>query len=1055
MVLISPSLLAQGSIQPKTGVNRQALTELEDKLKRINASIEVTQSRIKNQQQNQFAPDLFFMLAELYQDKSTVLRSLKREKNPNTPEAELDFTQEKQLMAEAAEQYKLIEDRYPDYAAMDRVIYTLALQYKLMGDDSKALEAFKRVTEKFPKSDFTPKALLEIGEIFLQKRDYHFATQQFDKAIELGRQPEMSLALYKKGMALIQLEKWTESLLTFEKVYNVSESESFAPDRYSIVEDALTGSVWPLLELNAAQTMRRPDWSNPLTYYQAHAKDKVRFRKVLARLAQRFDIKKRELESANTYWELFKLSDATSEKKAAFEAAYIKYKNLKKTDFPIWAGAELSNLLLMMKSPVENRRYQNDIPKYEVVLRDVLTSLHSTLLVTKRAEELSILADQYESYLMHYPRSPHTPLMRLNLAESLFHAQEYHRAGRYYLLAATGANHRNLNKQQTLDSALEAYLSGASNLKLPLFELMQSRAGYRTTAAVYQRLYPRDRKIADLQFNVAKIAYDEQNFDQAAKLLFAFISRHPRHAQARGAAMLYLDCYYLRNQMKEMAAAGNRLIQISALPNDLKTEIRQAATQARLKAIRSVAGEFGSQNYAATFAEFARKNKNSQLGEQALFEAYSSLRSQGNSQAFDLGEEYVASYPQTARGKEILLSLTQLALSKFDYTRAGAYLGAYAERYPTDPKSKGFAEQAGLIYEMLGQVPKAIASFKLAGQNTRGLVTAMRWGQWRILAEEASKTQGLPGQYYQGVALYRQGQASSALRLLDAVAKSRGSNSLENEMIGHAAVILAEYHRKNFIRSGRGKPFTPELLQTKSAQYQQISQYASLAIESQGGKWILGGLYNLGVLNLEMSQFLKSSPPPPGISPSQLRQMLTPQIEAYTKTANETLAQCFSVANQNEYPTLYAIGCQSRKVISERQDSDQYPGNPAQSINASVLNTLIQNSANIEILKTTAINLMQSGSPHIALLLLSRAQELSPEDMEILSLQGVCYLHLRHSLVAQTLFQQAIRKNPSEGLALRGLAGIAKQYGYNMKSVSYQRQAAPTKWSGLHPWLPR
>src|SRR5690606_6151771 len=121
-----------------------------------------------------------FTLGELMRDRALLSATLKKEKNPNVPVGELDFSLEKRYSQEAIENFKLIEDRYPKYEAMDRVLFTLAVEYNGMGDDKEALNYFKKITQNFANTESAAKAFLEIGNIFYLKKDFEFALKNFD-----------------------------------------------------------------------------------------------------------------------------------------------------------------------------------------------------------------------------------------------------------------------------------------------------------------------------------------------------------------------------------------------------------------------------------------------------------------------------------------------------------------------------------------------------------------------------------------------------------------------------------------------------------------------------------------------------------------------------------------------------------------------------------------------------------------------------------------------------------------------------------------------------------
>jgi hypothetical protein len=712
-------------------------------------------------------------------------------------------------------------------------------------------------------------------------------------------------------------------------------------------------------------------------------------------------------------------------------------------------------LILKMHSSFESIPLIKDIPKYEPVLRDLITSQHQIIMTTKRTEELLKLAKIYEDYLILYPDAKETPLMSLNLAELYFHASQHHLAGKYYLETALGPGHSKIPKKDIFGSALEAYLVGSSNPKLPSLELIQNQTGYKMAAQAFMQAYPSDPKNSDIQFNIGKIIYDEQNFQLASKILIEWLQKYPRHKQAQNAALLYLDCFYLRNQLKEMTQAANRLQSIAGLDSKIKAQVKAASEQTQMKAVRSIAGEFGSKDYAVKFAEFARKNKNSKLGEQALYEAFTSLRAQNNPQAFDIGEEYVATYPHTERGKAVFLSLTQVALNRYNFLKAASYLAAYAQKYEQDPNSKSFLEQAALIFELHGKAKEAMTSYKMAGAGEKGLEALVKQKQWKMASQEASKLGGLAGSYYHGLSLYRLGDQKSALRLLTQVSQSSASSPEDRMKVAHAAVILTELQLETFAKSHTGETFSPQLLQNKTAEYQALSQLTDTTLASQGGKWVIAGLYQLTLLNRRMAHFLHSAKAPSAMNPNQLKELLKPQIDTYLKASEDTKKQCETLATENEILTRYASSCEKLSSLSEKAEASEMNLKFSLSPDPKLLSALTQNPKDEKtIVDTTRILITKNHIPTAHLILLT-ALEAHSNQSDILALLGVTYLHLKDYDSSQIYFKKAFDLNPKNALAQGGLKALTKAFGSSRLAQKYHNSSPLGSLGNLHPWLNR
>lgn len=1029
--------------------DRVSSKTLQENLKKIDASIAVTKKRLNAQKETQFAPDLYFMLAELLHEKSSTSAALKSEKSPGAPPGELDFTREKQLSQDAIEAYKIIEDRFPKYSSMDRVLYTIGLESKGQLDEKGAIAYFKKVTEKFPNSPFAVKSMIEIGDLYFAKKDFEFALQHYSNAVSKASEPEKSSAQNKRGWCFIQLEKWTESLKAFE---DVKSDEN--------LEEALVASVWPLLELTPLEISAQPKYQKPVTYFKERAGNKFRFRRVLARLAQRLTFKKRTAEAAQVSYELFRIATDLKEKKAAFESAYNQMKGLKSTDFPAYVPFELRDMIVEMQhAGAVDPAMAADVKKYEPVFRDLVTSMNKKVIALARKQDFLEVSRAYEYYLSIYPTSKSASLMKLNQAEALFRAGEYADAGQAYFEVTRFTKNGSRKNKEILESSLESFLKALTEteaeIKSSLLAAVQARDGYREVAAIYSNNFKNNPKMPGVKFNAAKTYYDERLFDVAATELFNFLRSYPSSTEAKQAALLYLDCFYLRDQMKEMALAGKKVLGLPGLSSEARAIVTKASSEAAMKSVRASAGDYGTKDYALKFREFAKKNKNSALGEQALYEAFVSMKSQNQPQAFEVGEEYVSTYPNQPRSKEILLSLTQHALVLLDYGRAASYMGTYAQRYPQDANARALALQAAQIYEFLGDVDQSNSAYKIAGDPGASLRVLFRYGSWNTLTKESSGVATLAGEYYQGIALSRLGKTPQAVELLKRVSERSGGSPEEKEMTAHAAVVVAEAELAKF-SSEAAPAFSPAYLQAKSGEYQAIAARLQTAVQSGGGRWVIGALFNLGRLNLAFAQVLKTAKPPAGMKADQLLKMVQPQIKGYQDSAVENFTQCLKVAEENEVVTGYVQACRERKTVRESAEFVPWQKGAKGPLSAGRLaDALNKNPRDTNVLRQFAMQEIQAGRPSRALLILSRAVELAPNEAQTDSLFGVAYLGMKQYALAQSAFQAALAKDAKEPLANRGMAGLSSAYGFSRKAQSYRSKSGSGRIEGsnLHPWL--
>ena len=179
------------------------------------------------------APSLLFRLGELYWEESKYYFFEQNRKDDDLIEA----LNKKDVAAQesakkgkialkarqdefaklAVEQYSEIVQRYKDYERTDEVLYLLGHNLMEMGDDHKALVAYKRLVDKFPKSKFLPDAYLAFGEYYFNNAKgkgemLTKALENYKKAASFPENQVYGFALYKQGWCYFNLADFPRAM---------------------------------------------------------------------------------------------------------------------------------------------------------------------------------------------------------------------------------------------------------------------------------------------------------------------------------------------------------------------------------------------------------------------------------------------------------------------------------------------------------------------------------------------------------------------------------------------------------------------------------------------------------------------------------------------------------------------------------------------------------------------------------------------------------------------------------------------------------------------------
>ena len=1058
---IPPQGLAASTVAKKKVLSK-LMIKLQGDLKKIEASIKITQTKIKDSQGIQFLPDLQFMLAEQMIGKARVLYAMKREEHPHVPSNELDFSAEKRVLVEGLEAMETIENRFPKFQSLDRVLFYLAHEYRQLNDKEKAQEVYKHLAEKFPKSPYYIRSLVEIGNYYFDKNNFQEALKHYNLVLLEPASNDHSTAHYKIGHCETYLGNYLQGLLHFEQAIQgpiPSMDDDIDIKKTDFKEEAIVASVWPYAELGDKELRNYGRFLKPIEYYRNLAENIVLYRKALKRLSNRLEIKNRLKEAQEVAAELFLVSDDLKEKVDALEQMYLLGRKAKLKFYPTAVLKAVGDTLWTLKE----RTRDSELNRYEPLFRDMVARSHKISLQLKRKDDLLGIVAAYQDYLRIYPHSASTIVVLTNMGEAAFIAEDYPTAGHAYfkagqMLLQSGSG--SSKGKELFDSAIQAYNETfKANEHLTMLDRTQARTNYRNLVSAYVKNYPGSSNVPALQFNYAKSLYDEQRFTEAASSLKKYLEQYPNSENSLKAALLFLDSYYLQDDMKALVREGQKLLQTAGLGTSVKQKVTSVIQQAQLKQVRSIAGDFSSKDYADKFLEMAQKSRGSSVAEPALYEAFSSLRAGGDSRMYETGEQYLGQYGSNPRAKEILSAMILNAMSSMDLSRAAGYLEAFGQKYPSERSAQGQLFLAAQIYEQLGQASNAINVHLRMGNKEKALLIASDFGLWNKTAEIAVSVPGLQGIYYQGIALWRLNRRNEALNLLQRALNDHGRNAHEHELAAHAGVMTVETEIEEFRKLGAQEVFSAPLLQKKVTHYQSINRTLQEILSLESPRWTLASLAMTGQLNANFAAFLTQVQPPAGMNVAQFRKIVGTQIANYQKSAKEYFSKCLQVAEDNEIFSSTVQVCRSSGSTPVHESSDSIlkkeQSGHNMSLPADLRSKLLKEPRSLEFLGQAFLHFFNKGSYAASQAVLYRMLEIDPQSGAIDANLGTVALFNQDVDGAALFFKTALSKDSHNGKALRGLAGLYKKYQFKkryqkiMEQVRSSRSPAPP----VHPLM--
>lgn len=1056
---------------PMAQTQQITLQQINKDLSTVDKSISITKEKMKEVGDISFLPDLYFVLADLYHEKSRLLYEEEKLKFPKKNPDDLDLTASRKAKKQAIETYTRFTENYSKDEFVDKAFFNIAMSYRELGQIEDMVNTFIKITKDYPKSKYWEESQLRLGDYFFErKKEYTLASEIYQKILDRPSNPYVPFAKYKMGWCYINLDHFDQALNIFESVLLVdasSEEGAGLSEELKVTDirrDTLIAMVWPYSEIEK----HTGDRQKASVYFESLSPDRVSLVQVLNKLGKRLVIKDKHAAAVPVFARLIEISYDLDVKINAINNFYDVYK---KSKIP-YSVEKIIKVISITMSQIRNSSTvsasdkKNAENNFEIYLRDLSTALNQQAVKTKSSKLFGLSADIYEDYLVLFPRSKFYHDMATNLAEIYFIRGEFSRAGYFYEQAF-----RKKRSSALLQSTIRAYGEALLNQeKLSRLETEESRSGYRDMGSIFVKHFPTAAIAQDIKFNIAKIYYDERRFDLAVAEFQKFIQTYPSHEKSKAAIHLILDTYNQRENYKGLIQFGQSILNgrsPASLDSEFKKDVADIIKQAQFRTIEDKVGDPRSRDYAKKLLAMGEKYKGSSIGDLAIYEAYTNFKKKKDPLVYRAGERLLSKHSDSKYAKEVVGDMGQIAIQSGDFDRAADYFEKFISLYPRDPLSVTLMKSSAVLRENQGDYDTAYEHYKKLkspfSKLAEMLAKSKKWKQLNQLA--ASQTNpSIWSLYYVGLSLVRLGEKKSAISYFDKVLSFTPQNEDEKTISAHSLYLrsseaLIEYKQLKF---GRGDD--AETTKLKGQKLQVLNQHYDKVIAYGNGKWVIGSLYELGQSYKEFSEFLLQAPIPKGLTPDLVaayRQAIQTQSEEYKSKSNQYFKSCLNNAEKFEVFTLFVKGCRTSgdylvdEAIDEVKIRKPAGATKVTAVVQGIRQNLLDKPDQPELIKKLGEIYLRNQDYGMAKLAFSRYLEMKPKNAEALSWLGVVEMHGQDFEKAKIYFKSSLSYNKNVTLSQLGLASMYKKFGFLQlySQISTKLPADRKRYAGVHPWI--
>ncbi len=757
-------------------------------------------------------PEYLSRLAELYWDKAEtyfnkaygdeMFRKLRAAQEADDQAAVAAVEAEQKALMEqrtfwqeqAVKVYRSIVDGYPEYPAIDAVLYYLGFTLVQMDRPADAFPFFARIIRESPTSQFVPDALLNIAEFYFNAGRMDEALRVYTEVENFPASGAFGLAIYKKGWCQYNMGHHEEAMSQFLKVIEYARSDAAKAIGYGplLLREAQRDLVMVYSQIGSPE--------NAIKVFRKIAPDS--YMELAIRLAEGY-ASQGEYDKSNRLFRLiiaeFKDRDDAYRivefQRAILENAY----RVGVTAKVVEEARRLIGLLERFSQSAPPAFLTAERARIEELIRVIAKTYHQEVTVTKDERTMQYTATLYRDYLRLFPDSAERLPMTLNhalllaqLGEHGQAAEEFTRVvemdphGQYAENAAHGAvsNYYKMldltRKRVKSEDALDTEPKELSEFERKLVEACQR---YLAMAK------PGSPDVVEARLAAAMVLYDNNHFQEAAAHFRQIIENAPDHPNAPDAARLLLSSLHLMRDIQGLNTAAE---QISRNPKLMQGEVPAIVERIREQADFNRCYEYEQQERhriaAECFLEYVRRFPTTPLKDRALINAANNFfKARLVERSLEANTQLFNEMPKSPLAPRALYNVGEIYRRLAVYSEAARFYETFVKLLPKHELTEEALRYATVFRSGLGEYGEAVADMNL---------------YLKLFPD----SQHAPSVFLEiGVALEKQGKYGAALKQFQAFLKKYGW-SRGPDLYLKALLKVAQMHRamKNAAAAQKG-----------------------------------------------------------------------------------------------------------------------------------------------------------------------------------------------------------------------------------------------------------
>jgi len=911
-------------------------------------------------------PEFLVRLADVYWDKGEALfnkaygdemfRRIKEAQDAGDTQAvaRLEAEQNELLkkMREWQERcvkvYKRIVDNYPEYPALDAVLYYLGYTLVQIDRADEAYQYFARIIRESPTSSYVPEALLNIAEFYYNSGRVEEALKVYSEVEKFPASGAYGLAIYKKGWCYLNLHQFEDAMAQFLKVVEYAGSEAARKAGYGVVLLRYAQRDFVM----AYSQVGNPDNAIPV-FKKIHPEGYI---ELAIRLAEGYASQGEFEKSTRVYKHLIAELKDRPDGYRLIEFQRGIFENTRKLGVlakTVEEARRLAGVLEKFGPKAPEKYFAEEKSKCESLLGTTAFEYYKEASTTKDERTTQYTIVLFQEYLRLFSDAPQAYKMAHLYGKLLAQVGRYSEAGEVFNRVVEMSPDRDISKEAA-QLAVQNYfksmvqtktrVKAEEDINLEPTPLSDTERKLVEACERYLRLAESgDIGVVEALFAAGAAYYNHNHFDKAAPLFREIVEKYADHQNAPGAARLLLSSLHLSRDIKGLNEAAERIAREPKLMvEDIPSIVEGIRQQADFN--RCYEYEQTRQHRMAgdCFLSYVERFPTTPLKDKALIAAGANFfKARLIEKSLEMNVRLYTEMPSSPLAPKAFYNVGETYRRLAVYSEAARMFEEFVRRLPKHENAEEALRYATIFRAGLGEYGQAVTDMRLylklfpesqhaasvfleiavVLEKDRKLDQALQ--QYQAFVKKYGKTAsgdlylkalcGI-GRVYGAMKRYNEADAAFA-RTVEAYNNMSEEERNKLTSVGLSAAAEARFmqgerilQEVRQIKLGGTEAMVKKAMQKKLSLLKEAMEIFS-SVEAYGQPhWTIAAFSRKGFAFQELALAVENIPPPPTLTREQreiFKARLIEEAQPYWEMAKTELARCVAVAQKlkwfNEY----------------------------------------------------------------------------------------------------------------------------------------------------------